>query len=316
MNIGWITIGNENVGSTRLGVLVHHITLIKNGYNSFLLSVNSEYNPDVLNDIEKIKNDTINKKITHCIFQKVCYTKTQELVKFCKDNNIKTIFATGDWYDTPMFDLVDAIWVGSSYIKEYLSNKYNKPVFVIEDAVEETTTQIKEFKDKPPTIGWYGNYSKLEYVKSFLKDIDTYTISNSQKDSIQADVIMGASTPEPWETKKLIDILLQKIDIIVVPVETENSQMVNFAKTSNRITLPMSLGIPVICSPIPAYKEIIEDGVNGFLCKTYDEYKEKISYLNDIDNRIKIGRHSIEDIKHKFSKEKIMRDILFNLGKI
>jgi glycosyltransferase involved in cell wall biosynthesis len=41
----------------------------------------------------------------------------------------------------------------------------------------------------------------------------------------------------------------------------------------------MALGIPTICSPVGVNSDIIQDGVNGFLAYTEDEWFEKLTTL-------------------------------------
>jgi len=307
MKIGWIPVGNLDVGSTRIGVYVHHNTL----QNSVILSTNDRYYPDIQSSLDTVKQRIIDNNITHVIFQKVSGVKAQSLVYWCKEQGIKTIYQSGDWYETIMWEIVDAIWVTSTYIEGFLRNKFpDKPIFVIDDSLEIETNKIKEFLNITPVIGWYGIYTKLPYVRELLKGIDLFTVSNCN----DADYIMGQGTNTPWSTEKLIDILLDKIDIVVIPVDTTNP-LVAYAKSSNRITLAMSLGIPVICTPIPAYN-IITHGINGYFAKSRDEFLECIEQLKDIDTRKKIGRYSIQYVKEKYSKKNIVNELLKNLSSL
>jgi GT2 family glycosyltransferase len=61
------------------------------------------------------------------------------------------------------------------------------------------------------------------------------------------------------------------------------------AKSSVKAPTAMALGLPVICSPLQAYKEIIVDGENGFICGTQEEWRNALIKLKDSTLRKKIG---------------------------
>lgn len=71
--------------------------------------------------------------------------------------------------------------------------------------------------------------------------------------------------------------LLNDIDVCIFPSKFENCPM-SWIEA-------MSRGIPVIVSDIPVSKEIVEDGVDGFICNSVDEYLHVIASLCD-DNVI------------------------------
>jgi glycosyltransferase involved in cell wall biosynthesis len=319
MRLGWVAIGNNNVGSTRIGVLNHHNYLINNGYSSYLLHCNDHYNSDILCEESYIINKIKQERITHVCFQKVLGKRTINVIEYCKKNNIKTIYATGDWYNTPIYNIVDWVIVGSDYTKEMIKKLFKiNNISSSEDAIEYIPNNIKVAKNIVPTLGWFGNYSKLEYVTNYINQLNInlklYTISNTPKDfKIKADFVMGAGTPVLWETSVLYDKLFENVDIIVFPIDITKKDEA-FAKTANRLTYSMVTGIPVICTPIPCYQKIIKNTVNGFLVNTKEEWLTSINYLKDIEHRNKIGHASINYIKDNFS-QKVITEKLWEIFK-
>jgi glycosyltransferase involved in cell wall biosynthesis len=66
----------------------------------------------------------------------------------------------------------------------------------------------------------------------------------------------------------------------------------------------MSLGIPTIMSPVGVNTEIIEEGLNGFLANSAEEWITKISQLIDSKElRTTIGEEGRKTVKDKYSVE-------------
>ena len=71
----------------------------------------------------------------------------------------------------------------------------------------------------------------------------------------------------------------------------------------------MAVGTPVICTPVGAHKEVIIDGVNGFIVPTGNESEianKIIKLLTNNDIYYKISSFNIEYVKENFSDEKVM----------
>ena len=65
----------------------------------------------------------------------------------------------------------------------------------------------------------------------------------------------------------------------------------------------MAMGLPVIASPVPAYKDIIVQGENGYLATTRDEWLACFEALRDPQRRSAVGRKARESVIHRYSKE-------------
>ena len=87
---------------------------------------------------------------------------------------------------------------------------------------------------------------------------------------------------------------LAKADIIILPCNYTEQD----AKSNNKLTQALSLGKPVICSPLPAYLRIKEKYPKAMIIITNDNWEEQLKYLRDDEKlRIKMGKAAIEAAK-------------------
>jgi glycosyltransferase involved in cell wall biosynthesis len=102
----------------------------------------------------------------------------------------------------------------------------------------------------------------------------------------------------PWErATELTD--LHQIDIGLMPLPDDEWGR---GKCALKAMQYMALEIPTLCSPVGVNKEIITDGLNGFLCATDKEWVEKISRLIEQPLlRKSIGKAARQTIEQKFS---------------
>jgi glycosyltransferase involved in cell wall biosynthesis len=64
------------------------------------------------------------------------------------------------------------------------------------------------------------------------------------------------------------------------------------------------LGIPTMCSPVGVNTEIIQDGENGFIADTEDEWVEKLAQLiRSSELRQRIGLAGRRTVEQKYSAE-------------
>jgi len=64
----------------------------------------------------------------------------------------------------------------------------------------------------------------------------------------------------------------------------------------------MALGIPTVCSPVGVNTDIIQDGENGFIAGTEDEWVEKLSrLLRSVELRRQLGLAGRVTVERKYS---------------
>jgi hypothetical protein len=99
-----------------------------------------------------------------------------------------------------------------------------------------------------------------------------------------------------WSRKTVWDRITEA-DVVLLPYSGAKGAL---AKSANRAVQAMSLGVPIVAYPIPAYSNIVRHDRNGFLCATYDEWIEAFSRLRDREVRARIAELSYRYARRYF----------------
>ena len=200
----------------------------------------------------------------------------------------------------------DMVFAGNAYLADY-AYKYNHNVKIIP-----TTINTEEYKpctnknNNKIVIGWSGSITTIEHFKfaiPFLKKIKT-RYGNKVEFKVIGDGsyinkelnIIGL----PWNKEDEIKEL-SAIDIGIMPLP--NNEWAK-GKCGLKGLQYMALEIPTIMSPVGVNTEIIQNGVNGFLCSTDDEGENTIAQLIESSElRKKIGEKGRETVINKYSVE-------------
>ena len=168
-------------------------------------------------------------------------------------------------------------------------------VAVIRDAVEQyPESLLKKHTNsreglRAVYMGGRGHDAVCEWARPVIEDsgYDLVIISGGNPRSLDWSL-------ETWKDDMLsCDVALALQDYNQHP-----------AKSNIKATVPMALGIPVLASPLDAYKESIENGVNGLICIGIDGWKSALETMKDPYTRssmglkasLKVSRYSLDYI--------------------
>lgn len=216
------------------------------------------------------------------------------------------------WRKKMVFDFDDAIWIPNTsnenklagWLKsfwkvkylckwshtviggnEYLCNyarQYNSNVVLIPTCVdmERMHNGVKMHREESMvTIGWTGSHSTLPYLDEIMdalvyaeNELNTRFLLIANK---KPDLPLTNWEFIRWnEHTEIADLL--KMDIGVMPLKDDNWSE---GKCGFKLIQYLSLGIPAIASPVGVNKVIIEHGINGYLCRIDNEWKDAITKL-------------------------------------
>src|SRR5690606_5632004 len=166
--------------------------------------------------------------------------------------------------------------------------------------------KIKVPKSNKIVIGWSGSITTIqhfEYAIYFL-----IKLKNKFGAQIEFKVIGDANYVNeelsikglPWNKQTEIEDL-STFDIGIMPLPDDEWAK---GKCGLKGLQYMALEIPTIMSPVGVNTEIIQDGVNGFLASTEEEWLSKLGLLIQSEElRKKLGKAGRQTIIERYSIE-------------
>ena len=208
-------------------------------------------------------------------FDDAIYLTDKERTKTISNESIKL--------DSKFFHMVSiskCILLENKYTKGFI-RKYNSNIHMITGPIDTDRYLPKpQKKSSEVVIGWIGSQSTTMYLKLLKGPL--YALSLKYP-NIKVELI-GAS---PIKLKSI------KMEIKQWSLDSEMGNLQNFdigimclpnnpwtqGKGGYKLLQYMAIGIPCVASPVGINKEIIIDGINGFLCESSKDWEEKLSIL-------------------------------------
>ncbi len=203
--------------------------------------------------------------------------------------------------------LCDIIFAGNQYLADY-AKQTNPNVVIIP-----TTIDTENHKRQKPyvageriCIGWSGSITTIkhfEYAIPFLKRIKekygdkVFFKVMGEPNYINEELNIKGIL---WTSDTEVEVL-SSFDIGIMPLPDDEWAK---GKCGLKGLSYMALEIPTILSPVGVNTEIIQDGVNGFLATSDDEWVEKLSLLIESEElRRKLGKEARKTIVDRYSVE-------------
>ena len=213
--------------------------------------------------------------------------------------------------------LSDIAFVGNDFLAAY-ARRFNQDVHVVPTTLDTTyfTPRAKE-SDMSVCIGWTGSSTTLKHLREALPVLRELRRKFGEKVSFRviSNKPLEADLPglENIQWNKETEVSdLYPIDIGIMPLPDDEWAR---GKCGFKGLQYMALEIPAVMSPVGVNKQIIQDGINGFLAGNQQEWIDKISLL--IESKAlreklgKAGRQTVLD-RYSFESQKDRYVQLFN----
>ena len=191
---------------------------------------------------------------------------------------------------------------GNSYLATY-AGQFNNRVIINPTTIDESRYHIPAISTNlTPIIGWTGTHSTLPYLDLVLPVLQrlrskydfTFKVICNKAPTFDFSWIEFAKWNKAQEIKEL-----NSIDIGIMPLP---DTLWTKGKCGFKILQFMSLEKATLASPIGVNKDIIDHGVNGFLCQNeaqWEKYLEKLLLDNQL--RLSVGRNGRKTVQRNYS---------------
>lgn len=179
---------------------------------------------------------------------------------------------------------------------------YHDKVFFINEGVQRVYfSKQKKYVEHPKVTLIYSGYSHNAKYIEIIHDV----IAKLQEQYGCRLLLLCEKDPKlhnltyeyiHYEQKKVVDQLLLG-DIMIAPRPMKEIEKMQH--TLSKIASPMAVGLPVVASPVPAYKDS-----PAILCSTEEEWYNALENLiKNISEREEIGTKSREYVKKNLTTE-------------
>jgi len=204
---------------------------------------------------------------------------------------------------------------GNGHLEKY-SLRFNKNLVVIPTSLNTNLYTVKKEHDSSPLIiGWIGSSANLTYLQK-LKGV-LQGICERYKDKIffkvVCDKVFNTDSKiniinKKWNLKEEVSDI-RSFDIGIMPLEDNEWTR---GKCAFKALQYMAVGIPVVSSPVGVNRQIIEDGVNGYLADSIEEWERKLSILINMssEERKMMGQRGRGVVVARFSHEVALKALI------
>jgi glycosyltransferase involved in cell wall biosynthesis len=204
--------------------------------------------------------------------------------------------------------LASAVTVGYRLLASW-AWRHNRRVHVVPSTVDLRRFPVRPIggNDHPVTLGWTGSHSTLPFLQLLEKPLRCL----AARYRFRLLIISHTATPQlDWAPVQVVGrkwraateaVDLHAIDIGLGPFPDSGWTP---WRCHGKVLQYMAAGIPTVASRIGILPDYIQEGREGFLASTDEEWVEKLSRLiEDVELRRAMGRQARQTIKERYTAE-------------
>jgi glycosyltransferase involved in cell wall biosynthesis len=197
------------------------------------------------------------------------------------------------------------IIAGNRYLADYAEG-HNPNVTILPTVVDVDKYSEEPRDEQPnsvPVIGWIGTHSTAQFFDLVLPALETLAgrhkfifrvIGAGRKVAIPGIEVENLD----WKLETEIEDF-RKLDIGIYPIRDDDW---NRGKCAFKSIQYMAAGVPCVCSPVGMITEVVENGRNGFLASSTEEWLRSLETLLTIsEKRKQFSSEGRKTIRERYS---------------
>jgi glycosyltransferase involved in cell wall biosynthesis len=195
------------------------------------------------------------------------------------------------------------IMVGNQYLADY-ATQFNSQVSIVPSTIDMNAYQYDASQKAAgkPVIGWSGSLTTIPYLESIsgalqrlAREVDFrfrfIGPCDWKLDGVEVESVRWRSQSEASD--------LSALDVGIMPLPDDEWTK---GKCGMKALQYMALGIATVCSPVGFNRELIQDGENGFLAMSEDEWVEKLrQLLRSAQLRQRLGEAGRQTVERQYT---------------
>lgn len=287
------------------------------------------------------------------VFQKVHGRSVESTAMELRTAGIKTIYLVCDLIETSMASITDATIVVTNYLRSLYPVWLQAKIHVVHDGIEHPETsktdwgthrgsRVRPLRAVLVTSAYMDCLPAIDSLPSWLQIIIVgrylprnrifhrfqqalWAVANRESlpDKIRCISFFTSKQVRriPW-SQETVYTEMAMADIGIIPVDTTVVAMSDGLvpswkiKSENRLSMKMSISLPVIATEIPSYTPLIEQGVSGFLAQNNSDWIDAFEVLRDPAARERIGRSGRKAVEKQYSMQEQARLFILILNAV
>jgi len=206
-------------------------------------------------------------------------------------------------FSAEIVDHCDGVIAGNSFLAEHYE-KLGAKVWLVPTSVD---TEIWKPRNDGPrtewTIGWIGSWSNLQFLYGIEEPLAEFLAEHPKarllvvcdREPSFTKLPPDSWRYEQWSIQREVE-LVQRMNVGLMPLDDSNTAR---GKCGFKMLSYMSVGLPVVVSPVGVNREILELDQVGFAATSADDWHQTLERLF-IDRRLgsqigTAGRRVVQD---------------------
>jgi glycosyltransferase involved in cell wall biosynthesis len=177
----------------------------------------------------------------------------------------------------------EMVTVSTPYLAEEVS-RHNRNVRVLPNFVSADLLDLarRRGRDGRVTVGWAGGASHLtdwahaaDTIAGILKrhadTVDMHFVGADYSPMLHHPCLWNRWTDDIWDYYRVIDFDIGIAPLADIPF--------NYSKSHLKALEYAAMGIPVVATDLPPYRDFVEDGVTGYLVSSPQEWDKRLTEL-------------------------------------